>query len=496
MPTQLNSKIALQAFFALALMSSAGGAKAQNTTTECYRSGGGVVCNQRAPNRLDGLNQLTSVLQSIAEDRARDREKAAAAARAAAEEARQNELLRIQRQTAETERARIEALTEQQTYARSQQEAEREAEQLLRTQVSTAVLEGRCDDAKTIALLASRIDMAEQAMRLCKPKVVEVAPTPKLSAKAAKGVAVKGKGVSSMPSKAVASNQTKPAAVPNTPDATNKPFPRPKTDYSSPPASVMAATDENSALSGDPDLMKALQGDADAQVRIGYRYKNGQGVPQDYAKALKWYLKSAEQGNRYGQMHLGTLYYFGLGVSKYFNTAFELFRKAADQNNAEAQTNIGVMYARGDGVPQDYTAAVNWFRKAAELGDDNGQLYLGIRYEAGQGVLQDHEVAAFWYKKAAAQGNARAKEKLAKLASMACADGTSEPLSKGPPFCANHGGIVGLKAAEQGRSNAIQQLGEPINSISFCVDGTLSTSSGDWGCSRHGGVKKLKGTKR
>ena len=35
--------------------------------------------------------------------------------------------------------------------------------------ISKAILEGRCEDAKTVALTSSRLDLADQAMRLCKP---------------------------------------------------------------------------------------------------------------------------------------------------------------------------------------------------------------------------------------------------------------------------------------------------------------------------------------
>ena len=39
----------------------------------------------------------------------------------------------------------------------------------------------------------------------------------------------------------------------------------------------------------------AEQGDAVAQHNLGVLYRNGQGVPQDYAEALKWYRQAAEQ---------------------------------------------------------------------------------------------------------------------------------------------------------------------------------------------------------
>jgi TPR repeat protein len=39
------------------------------------------------------------------------------------------------------------------------------------------------------------------------------------------------------------------------------------------------------------------QGDAKAQHSLGFLYAKGQGVPQDYAEAVKWYRMAVEQGN-------------------------------------------------------------------------------------------------------------------------------------------------------------------------------------------------------
>ena len=41
----------------------------------------------------------------------------------------------------------------------------------------------------------------------------------------------------------------------------------------------------------------AEQGDAAAQNNLGFMYINGEGVPQDYQEALKWYSLAAEQGH-------------------------------------------------------------------------------------------------------------------------------------------------------------------------------------------------------
>ena len=42
-----------------------------------------------------------------------------------------------------------------------------------------------------------------------------------------------------------------------------------------------------------------------AQYNLGVMYENGQGVPQDYKTAVKWYRLAAEQGDAGAQFNLG-----------------------------------------------------------------------------------------------------------------------------------------------------------------------------------------------
>ena len=58
----------------------------------------------------------------------------------------------------------------------------------------------------------------------------------------------------------------------------------------------------------------AESGDAKAQHNLGVMYENGQGVPQDYAEALKWFRLAADQGDAKAQHNLGVMYYYGEGV--------------------------------------------------------------------------------------------------------------------------------------------------------------------------------------
>jgi len=179
MHLRLRPHFALLWIVALLPLGLGSAVKAQSTTI-CQNLGSGIVTCRERP---DPLKQLQDTVEDIVADRNAKRQREAEAAYRASQLAQQQELIRLQIQAEEAERARVAATWRQQSNVQSRQDAERRADQLLRSQVSTAVLDGRCEDAKTIALQASRIDMAEQALRICTPKKVQPAvKTPKSSA--------------------------------------------------------------------------------------------------------------------------------------------------------------------------------------------------------------------------------------------------------------------------------------------------------------------------
>ena len=70
---------------------------------------------------------------------------------------------------------------------------------------------------------------------------------------------------------------------------------------------------------------------------LGRIHRKGEFVPEDAAKAMKW------------------------------------FRRAAEQGDADAQLYLSLMYRKGEFVPEDAAEAVRWCRKAAEQGDVRAQ---------------------------------------------------------------------------------------------------------------------------
>ena len=89
------------------------------------------------------------------------------------------------------------------------------------------------------------------------------------------------------------------------------------------------------ATATKPDEISSLKGDADKgvssrQFQLGWRYENGSGVEQDYAKAAAWYRKAAEQGDILAQNNLGVLLHAGRGVQQDDVEAYAMFCMAAE----------------------------------------------------------------------------------------------------------------------------------------------------------------------
>ena len=82
----------------------------------------------------------------------------------------------------------------------------------------------------------------------------------------------------------------------------------------------------------------AEQGDVEAQLILANSYIQGEGVPQDYAEAMKW------------------------------------IRMAAEQGHASAQFNLGSCYASCRGVPEDDVTAYMWLNLASAQGDEDSKL--------------------------------------------------------------------------------------------------------------------------
>jgi TPR repeat protein len=89
----------------------------------------------------------------------------------------------------------------------------------------------------------------------------------------------------------------------------------------------------------DDRLKAAEQGSSNAQYNLGFMYEKGQGTPQDYKKAVKWYKKSAEQGYANAYVNIGSLYFYGRGVIQSKKRAYIWWSIAALNGNSTGINN-------------------------------------------------------------------------------------------------------------------------------------------------------------
>jgi TPR repeat protein len=167
---------------------------------------------------------------------------------------------------------------------------------------------------------------------------------------------------------------------------------------------AMTQTDTTPEAPGAVHTLRqqAVQGDGEAQYRLGIMSHTGEGVPQNETDAVQWLQRAATQGHPEAQRLLGRMYLSGQGVPRNEAEAAYWYRQAADQGDPEAQWQLGRMYLSGQGVQRNEAEAVYWYRRAADQGDPEIQWQLGLKYLHGLGVPQDVVQAYLWLSLAAA----------------------------------------------------------------------------------------------
>lgn len=143
-----------------------------------------------------------------------------------------------------------------------------------------------------------------------------------------------------------------------------------------------------------PELKRrAEQGDQQAELALGMRYRDGAGVPRDYAEAVKWYRRCADKGSAAGMDNVGFMYLMGWGVPQDSTIAAAYFKAGAALDDAQALFNLGKCYFSGRGVEQGYSRAIEAWQRAARIGNHSAIWRLAILHAAGEGLPQDQDKA-------------------------------------------------------------------------------------------------------
>lgn len=87
-------------------------------------------------------------------------------------------------------------------------------------------------------------------------------------------------------------------------------------------------------------------------------------MPVDLNTALKWYHLGAEQGHPSAQYSLGFIYREGRLVAQDYTEAAKWFERAARRGDGMAQSDLALMYLDGQGVERNPLIARMWYEVA------------------------------------------------------------------------------------------------------------------------------------
>jgi uncharacterized caspase-like protein len=188
------------------------------------------------------------------------------------------------------------------------------------------------------------------------------------------------------------------------------------------PATAAAPPADADKLCGDADryrdqLARAEGGGAEAQALVGLCFERGLGRPRDAAQAATWYRRAATQGYGLAEVKLGSFYAAGSGVPKDEGQALSWLQRGAEHGAATRQVLLFLgLKLQAPGRSADERAqSLRWLRAAAEQGLAEAQFHYGRSLNEGVGGPRAPDEARAWLQKAAAQGDAHARELLARL---------------------------------------------------------------------------------
>ena len=138
----------------------------------------------------------------------------------------------------------------------------------------------------------------------------------------------------------------------------------------------------------DDIVTKASRGDAGAQLALGIRFRDADGVKRDYAEAMRWGHLAADRGHADAMDFVGWMFFGGIGVPQNPALAFGYF-KAAAVDSAQGAYNLGLCYFGAQGTEQDIPKALAAWKSAAARGHGRAASSAAMAYLSGEGIAPD-----------------------------------------------------------------------------------------------------------
>jgi uncharacterized protein len=140
----------------------------------------------------------------------------------------------------------------------------------------------------------------------------------------------------------------------------------------------------------------AAKGDASAMGSLGFCYREGTGVPCDYAEAVRWFIRAVEAGDGHSMIHVGRTYY---GYMSSPAQALPWFLRAAQGGFEESYSFLAALYDDRKSEFYSPAEAHKWYRVVAEYSEGTSWralLALARQHLDGSGAACDVKMAKLW----------------------------------------------------------------------------------------------------
>ena len=131
----------------------------------------------------------------------------------------------------------------------------------------------------------------------------------------------------------------------------------------------------------------AQNNDIDSIVNIGADFARSKMI--DYAITCWQYVIDTGRGTAEAYSNLGVSYYYGNGVNQDYRKAVQYYQKAAAKGHPFSMYNLAVACECGNGTPKDVGKAIKYYQMAAEKGVNdaiNALIRLGM-YDEIHGLV-------------------------------------------------------------------------------------------------------------
>ena len=152
---------------------------------------------------------------------------------------------------------------------------------------------------------------------------------------------------------------------------------------------------------------RAWTGSTEAQLALAWRYREGRGVPQDYAQAADWFERAAAKGSPRAAYDLAVLGYYGMGRPAQPERARALLGRASAQDYAPALAFLGMI----ESTEGDPARGLALLEQAAMKGDPRAAYLAGLAHCAQRSQGKDQLVLGLrWLERASRAGVPGAQE--------------------------------------------------------------------------------------